>query len=163
MTTVFKRVWRRYWPFNFLAIVVLVVVVAFASFLHGAQVRQREGTCAILDRLPANIDPGVDRARALYDCGAPTPPILFFGHPFPTPTSTVKPHHITRAPGTTSTTVVTVPGHTASPSKPSPRLTASHTPAAKRPLAAPTPKPTPKPASSTCVPGVLCVGLLPQS
>src|SRR4051812_2757511 len=108
------NVWRRYWPLNFLSVMFLIVVLLFASFLHHAQDRQRQGTCAILDRLPAHIDVGVDRARTLYDCGKPKPPILFFGHPFPKPTPTVKPHHVTAGAGTSTRTVVVVPGRTAS-------------------------------------------------
>lgn len=153
MSPTFRRVWHQRWPTFILAATFLVVVILFAVFLQGQQDRQRQGTCAVLDRVPARIDSGVDRARSLYDCGPPKPPILFFGHPFPKPTPTAKPHSAHSSGSGGSTTVVVVPAQPSS--SPSRKATHHHKPAS-HPSTKPSPKPTPSP---TCVASVgnLCI------
>lgn len=137
---------RRYWPLHLIAIGLLVIVLLFAHYLSGRQraydvraERTRLSLCAILDRIPEQIDIGMDKARKLDRCGRPHPPTVFFGHPFPTPAPTVT-VHATPAPGPT---VIIQP-------QPAVTVTVRATPSA-RPSRTPSPRPTPKPSPSpTC-------------
>lgn len=147
---------RRYWPLWVLGGVLLACVVIFADYLLGQQHddaaradRTRQSLCAIIDRIPAGIDSGIDTARALDRCGKPHPPTLFFGRPFPTP----------RPAPTVTSTVIVVPGPTVTastartaPPRPAPAPSRTRTPP---PRPSRTPEPSP---SKSCLPvGPVCI------
>lgn len=146
-------VWRRYWPLHLVAVGFFVVVLIFARYLearqHAAEARDertRLSLCAILDRIPEHIDSGMDKARTLDRCGAPHPPTVFFGRPFPRPTVIVRPQPtVTAAPSPAATATVTA--------RPSVSPTPTRTPSPQR---SPSPTPTPSPSrSGVCLP-VIC-------
>lgn len=144
-----REVWRRYWPVDLLAVILVVVVVAFASYAearqhladvrqHRADVRaekQRAAICAILSTIRGSVPREIRDGRATFarpghpdECkptGAtpkPTPiPVVINGKPA---TIIVNPQS-TRAPKPTP--------------RPTPRPTATRTP---RPSPSPTPTPT---------------------
>lgn len=143
-------IWRRYWPVDLLALVLLVVVLLFAGFLtHRQQLadrraeRQRSAICAILASIPTrHPSPAIDDARRVFarhghpdDCKARPMP-----SPKPSPQRppriVVRPTLIPQPPAPGP--VVTV---TASPrphQTPSPTRSPTH-----RPTHSPSPSPSP--------------------
>ena len=147
-----RTLWQMWWPVDFLAAVVFVLVLIFASYLnhrqdvaaqHNEQVRK--ALCALIDRVPAGKDAGIDQARFLARCGKPQPPTVFLGKPHPTRTVIVTP-------SPQPPVFVLAPAATAPPShSPTPSPSPSRSPR-PRPSRSPTPSPS---RSPLCLP-ILC-------
>lgn len=109
--------------------------------------------CAIVDRFPEHIDKGIDQARHDANCGRPSPPRLFFGHPFPHPTVTTTAIP-SSAPRPTSVASGQPSGQPTRRQQPSPSALASRRPTGPSFSPTPTPSSSPKPSPTCLVTGI---------